>query len=120
MSQLNIMSWNIEGLSLLKETGIIDYMFRFDVDVCCLQETRGSKSDVFDCNGYEFILSGSSDGPTDWYGVGFVIFPRLRRHRRGFCQINDRIASLKLKCGGGAIAIITVLAPHNLRPQQEK
>ena len=120
MSQLKIMSWNIEGLSLLKETEIIDYMFRFDVDVCCLQEARRSKSDVFKCNGYEFILSGSSDGPTDWYGVGFVISPRLRRHRRGFCQINDRIASLKLKCRGGTFAIITVLAPHNLRPQQEK
>ena len=58
MSQLKIMSWNIEGLALLKETEMIDYMFRFDVDVCCLQETRRSKSDVFKCNGYEFILSG--------------------------------------------------------------
>ena len=87
LSQLIFMSWNIEGLSLLKETGIIDYMFRFDVDVCCLQETNRSKSDVFDCNGYEFILSGSSDGPTDWCGVGFVIFPRLRHHRRGFSSV---------------------------------
>ena len=66
------------------------------------------------------FFQGSSDGPTDWYGVGFVISPRLRHHCRGFCQINDRIASLKLKCRGGTIAIITVLAPHNLRPQQEK
>ena len=112
MSQFKIMSWNIEGLSELKENEIVEYMSRFEIDVCCLQETRKSKSDVYTSNGAWCILSGG--------GVGFVISRRFRQYVRGFCQVSDRIASLKINCAGGTFAIITVLAPHNLRPQPEK
>ena len=63
------MPWNIAGLSLLKEMDIVKYMSRFDMDVCCLQETRKIKSDVYACKGYQFILSGSADGSTEWCGV---------------------------------------------------
>ena len=114
------MSWNIEGLSELKEMEIAQYMTQYEVDICCLQETRGCKSDVYLSHGFSFILSGGAQGGTEWYGVGFVISSRLKRHIRGFCQVSGRIASLKIKCLGGTIALLTVLAPHNLRPQHEK
>ena len=120
MSQFKLMSWNIEGLSEIKEMEIVDYMSRFGIDVCCLQETRKSKSDVYMSNGAWFILSGGDGDSTEWHGVGFVISRRFKQHIRGFCQVNNRIASLKIHCSGGTFAVITVLAPHNLRPQDEK
>ena len=48
ISQFSIMSWNVEGLTELKENGrFVAYMTRFEIDVCCLQETRKTKSDVY-------------------------------------------------------------------------
>ena len=52
--------------------------------------------------------------------MGFVISRKLKSYIRGFCQVNERIASLKIKCRGGNVALVAVLAPHNLRPQCEK
>ena len=119
MSQFKLMSWNIEGLSEFKEMETVDYMSRFGIDVCCLQETRKSKSDVYMSNGAWFILSGGDCDSTEWHGVGFVISRRFKQRIRGFCQVNNRIASLKIHCSGGTFAVITVLAPHNLRPQDK-
>ena len=59
------MSWNIEGLTVLKEMEIVQCMSRLDVDICCLQETRKCKSDVYVSNGYEIILSGGAQGHTE-------------------------------------------------------
>ena len=95
-------------------------MCQHQIDVCCLQETRKGKSDVYDSNGFVFILSGNPNTPVEWYGVGFVISPRFKQYVRGFCQVCDKIASLKVNCIGGSFAIITAYAPHNLRPQCEK
>ena len=67
MSQFKIMSSNIEGLSELKENEIVEYMSGFEIDVCCLQETRKSKSDVYTSNGAWFILSDGAHGSPEWY-----------------------------------------------------
>ena len=120
ISQFSIMSWNVEGLTELKEMEIVAYMTRFEIDVCCLQETRKTKSDVYMSHGSYFILSGSAQNSTEWYGVGFVVSRRFRHLVRGFCQQSERIASLKIKCNAGSLAIFAVLAPHNLRPPDEK
>lgn len=120
VNQLKITNWNVEGLNDLKEEEIVDYMSRNSIDVCCVQETRKSKSDIYELRGFTFILSGCNSGSMEWYGVGFVVSPQFKRRIRGFCQVSERIATLKIGCSGGTFALITALAPHNLRPQGEK
>ena len=37
--RITVLSWHIEGLTDLKEMEIVQYMSRFDIDICCLQHT---------------------------------------------------------------------------------
>ena len=117
VSQIMITNWNVEGLNDLKQEEIVNYMSRKDsrnnVDVCCLQETKKSISDTYELRGFSFILSGGKSGSNEWYGVGFVVPPRFKLRIRGFCQVSERIATLKISCSGGTFALITALAPHN-------
>ena len=53
--------------------------------------------------------------------MGFVISKLFNNYVSGFCPVNERIASLKIKCRGEVFAIVTVLAADiNLRLQREK
>ena len=38
MGRIKVLSWNVEGLTELKEMEIVHYMFRFDIDICGMQE----------------------------------------------------------------------------------
>lgn len=96
MTQFNIPSWNIEGLTHLQETEIVHYTSGFDVDVCCLQETRRCRPDASASNGFTFILSGGAQDETERYGVGFGLSKRFKSYVGGVCQVNERLASFKM------------------------
>ena len=86
-----------------------------------MQEVRRLKSDCFRAeSGFSVYLSGSCSGDREWAGVGFVVAPHVSSCVVGFTPMSNRIASLKLKVAGGHIALVTVLAPHTLRPPDEK
>ena len=70
--------------------------------------------------GYLVILSGSAGADPEWAGVGFIVAPKLRSRVVGFCQLCNRIASIKLKCNGEKLSLICVYAPHNMKPMDEK
>ena len=52
--------------------------------------------------------------------MGFIVSPKVRKSIAGYCQYNNRMASLKLKTVGGVFAILSVHAPHNLKDVSEK
>jgi hypothetical protein len=114
-------TWNVEGLTDVKTEQIIDYMIQHSIGVMCIQEVRKLKSEVLDSDrGYQLILSGGSASQREWAGVGFIVSPKVRKSIVGYCQFNNRMASLKLKTTGGVFAILSVYAPHNLKDVSEK
>ena len=64
------------------------------------------KSDVFVQNGNKVVLSGSSVAEREWAGVGFIISTRAHKSVVGFCHLNNRIASLRLKALGGIFVVV--------------
>jgi len=66
------------------------------------------------------ILSGSSTLGREWAGVGFIVAPKVNKSVVGYCQYNNRMASLKVKTTGGVFAVLSVYAPHNLKDVSEK
>ena len=91
------------------------------IDIICIQETRRRNSDWYVTDaGYLVILSGSAGMDAEWAGVGFIVAPKMRSHMIGFCQVCNRIASVKLQCDGEKLALICAYAPHNLKPAEEK
>ena len=115
IGNISIGSWNVEGLTDIKIEEIMIYMRQLHIDICCLQETRKPKSDIFLRNGYKVVLSGSGVAEREWAGVGFILSPRAQKSIVGFCQLNNRMASLRLKAVGGVFAVFSVYSPHNLK-----
>ena len=121
IGNIGIGTWNVEGLTDIKVEQIIDYMTQNSIGVLCMQETRRLKSDVFmTSRGYKVILSGSSTSEREWAGVGFILSPKVCKSIAGFCQYNNRLASVKLKTGGGVFAVLSAYAPHNMKEISEK
>ena len=114
-------TWNVEGLTEVKLLQVCSYMEKNGIDVCCIQETRKSKSEYyFTEDGFYVILSGGCSSEQEFAGVGFIVSPRAAPKVSGFCQLNRRIASLKLKVLGGKVAFFCTYAPHNLKPVAER
>lgn len=91
------------------------------IDIMCIQETRRLKSDkLWTESGHLVLLSGSGTGSREWAGVGFVISRRMQTQILGFGPVSNRIGVLKILVAGGSIAVLSVYAPHNLRPLPER
>ena len=100
---LTVSTWNVEGLTDLKTEEICKYMKNNSIDIQCIQETRKPNSDYYITdNGYLVITSGGSNLVKEWAGVGFIVAPWIRPHIQGFCQLSNRVASIKIKtvCSG--------------------
>ena len=109
-------TWHVEGLTDLKLHQICAYMQMNNIGICCMQETGRKMSDHYVTeDDSKVILSGSSGSAPEWAGVGFIVSPKLSCYIEGFCQVNSRIANIKLKVDGGTIVIFCVYAQHNLK-----
>ena len=118
---LRVASWNVEGLSEIKQFEIIQMMQRRKVDIACLQETRIKQSPHYITDeGFLVILSGSASDGREYAGVGFIIAPWARHAVYGFLQLSSRIACVKLKVRNGKLALISAYAPHSGRPYDER
>jgi len=118
---LKIGSWNVEGLTDLKEYEVCQYMQIHNIDIMYIQEIRKKNSAYYTAHfGFLFVLSGSPGAGCDWNRVGFVLAPRMRRHVQSFLQYSDRLCSLKIKIQGAKFDIICVYVSHNLKPANNK
>lgn len=120
--EIYLATWNVEGLSEVKEEILERIMQQHNIHILCLQETHRPSCNYWISNaGFLFILSGGEDeNEREYAGVGFIIAPILRQSVLGFCQHSNRMACLKLKCKYGKAAIVSAYAPHNERPIDER
>ena len=72
-------------------------MQQYGIDILCLKETRASRADYYNDEGFRIILSGVDETGQNWTGVGFIIAPRCTACVESFLQYSDRIAHLKMK-----------------------
>ena len=59
LSSLNCGTWNVQGLTEIKELELIEHMKRYQIDILCIQETRKTKAGVYEVEGFQIILSGA-------------------------------------------------------------
>ena len=113
-------TWNVRGLTDIKAIELVLHMQRYGIDILCLQETWASASIEYVVNGFVFILSGSDREERSWAGVGFIVAPWCKGRVKSYMQVSDRVAYIKMKVAGGIVGILSVYAPHNLKPIGEK
>ena len=96
-------------------------MEKHAIDVMCIQETHKPNSAYFVTGaGYLLILSGTADVEKESAGVGFIMSPSMRRSIIGFCQLSERLASVKLRVTGGKAVLFSAYAPHSGKPFGER
>ena len=92
---LTIASYNIRGLTdKLKKVQLTKDLKFYNVDVCCVQETKIAEG--IDTNIRDYRLICQKRNQKD-YGNGFLIHTRLERHINKVCELNDRISILEIQ-----------------------
>ena len=90
---------------IMKEQGI---------SILCLQETHLLDAEYFEEEGFSIFLSGAAiDGPRSYAGVGFMVAPWAIKFVVSFKDVNERIASLRVKVLGGILNVLSIYAPHD-------
>ena len=110
--QLLVGSVNICGLrNGIAELEIERWMKKWQIDVCCIQETKKSGEQKYQTKKYTWFLSGNdSEHGTEHAGVGIVIRHERRNYIDDVRAISNRILVLTLK-GKVPIVIISAYAP---------
>ena len=113
-TNLNVATWNIEGLTDEKLVELQEYMFREQIDIICLQELHKTTPECCTTDaGYMLIVSASEGEDSSSAGVGFLVAPWIRRSVINFKQEGSRMAALRLRVRGGKLTLITAYAPHS-------
>jgi exonuclease III len=112
-----IASWNVEGLRGEANTKLFElrlFMKNNGISILCIQETHLHGVHYYIEDGFTLFLSGSAESSGRSYaGVGFLVAPWAIKSIISFRDINDRLASLRIKQFGGVLTVLSVYAPHN-------
>ena len=95
MREFNLASFNVRGLTQsYKQKQLAMDMLRYQIDVCCLQETKIQDGIDTKVDGYRLISLPSKDS---YYGNGFIISPKWTNniHRHWF--VSERISVIQFK-----------------------
>ena len=65
-------------------------------------------------------LSGSRKDDRNYIGVGFIVAPWAKTAVITFHAVTERIGSLRLKVPGGTLTILSVYAPHDKHPFEDR
>ena len=92
---ISISNYNVRGLSdnLKKEQLCKDLKF-YNVDLCCVQETKISEGFDSKIRDYRIICQKTSQKD---YGNGFLIHKKLEQHIHKVWSLNDRISILEIQ-----------------------
>ena len=104
---LNIGTFNVRGISsILKQEQLCRDMNKYNVDICCIQETKCKSSIDTDVNGYRLITL-----PTNrMYGNGFVVSPKWKDKIHSYWKVSERISIIKILTEKSTIKSNTI--PH--------
>ena len=109
-SEINIATWNVEGMSDDKLICLTRSMRQHGIHILCITETHIEDSFQLRTDDSYFIFySGSNIESPSRFGVGFIITPYIISSVIGCGPISHRLCSLRLRVFG----IICAYAPHN-------
>ena len=94
--QFSIGTFNVRGLtSQSKQDALSQDVNNYEIDICCLQETKIIDSNDYDTtNGNRLITIPST---SKHYGNGFIIAKRWKEYVHRYWKVSDRICVIQLK-----------------------
>ena len=112
--RLTLGTWNVTTL-VGKEPDLVREVERYGLDLVGLTSThsKGSGTKVLD-KGYSLFFSGVAQGVRAQAGVGILTSPRLSSCTLEFTPVDKRVASLRLRVGGGnTLTVVCAYAPNS-------
>ena len=112
--RLTLGTWNLTTL-MGKEPELVCEMERYQLDLVGLTSThsKGSGTKVLD-KGWTLFFSGVAQGVRAQAGVGILTSPRLSSATLEFTPVDERVASLRLRVGGGkTLTVVCAYAPNS-------
>ena len=92
---VTIGSYNIRGLTdKLNKVQLSKDLKFYNVDVCCVQETKIAEGIDINIRNYRFISQKTNQKD---YGNGFLIYKTLEQHMYKVWKLNDRISILEIQ-----------------------
>ncbi|KAI3370756.1 hypothetical protein L3Q82_007302 [Scortum barcoo] len=109
---LAIGTWNVTSLGG-KEPELVREVERYRLEIVGLTSTHslGSGTQLLE-RGWTLHYSGVAQGERR-AGVGLLIAPQLSRHVLEFTPVNERVASLCLRFGDRALAVVCAYGPNS-------
>ena len=91
----NIATFNVRGMTNNhKKYQLVKDMVRYNVDICCLQETKIQEGINVDINEHKILTFESKQKE---YGNGFIISKKWKDYMYKFLKVSDRICVLQLR-----------------------
>ena len=111
--RLTFGTWNVTKLAG-KEPELVREVERYRLDLVGLTSThsKDSGTKLLD-KGWTLFFSGVAQGVRAQAGVGILTSPRLSADTLGFTPVDKRVASLRLRVGGGkTLTVVCAYAPN--------
>lgn len=118
MTNLNILSWNVNGLNgPHKRACCLELLKRRKIDLALIQETHLKKEDVHRCNNKFYKVISASSATDKTKGVMILLRRNLRMDIIEHDNDTDgRIAHVKALVGNRKVAFLSVYAPSTYDP----
>ena len=106
------MSNDLRQINDSRKTAIIDSeLFRLNIDIAALQETRLADSGMLREKDYTFFWQGRAEGEARIHGVGFAVKNSLLSSIQPPTEGTERILTLRLSTSVGFVTIMSIYAP---------
>ena len=115
------LSHNLQDISDARKTAVInDELYRLNVDIVGLQETRLAESGSIKEKDYTFYWKGESVNERREHGVGFAVRNNLLKMVEVGSHGSERILTLRLSTTDGYVTLISVYAPTQCSTSEAK
>ena len=112
---------DLQQIDDARKTAVIDKeLFRLNIDIACLQETRLADSGTIKEASFTFFWQGKSMDEPRQHGVGFAVRNTLVASIEPPSSGTERIISLRLSTSSGPATILSVYAPTLYSTSEEK
>ena len=108
---LKVATFNVRGLcSDVKKKCLSSDLLQYNVDLCCLQETKiiSSRNNTLNYGKYHLVFLENAN---KYHGLGFAVNDNLWNLRKCVYKISDRIAVIEFSLPKGILSIINVYGP---------
>lgn len=120
-TMLTGLSDDLSAIDDCRKTAVInDELFRLNVDIVALQETRLADSAKLREKDYTFYWQGKPKDEKREYGVGFAVKNSLLKMVEPPSNGSERILTLRLNTTTGPISLISVYAPTLMANSETK